>query len=68
MKELKYNAVEEWRAHYINYAAFKRLIYGEEKRKFGDNERMVPGATPFWTACQGGSAGRQVKPRSDLTP
>ena len=35
-KELKYNAVEEWRAYYVNYAAFKRIIYGEEKRRFGE--------------------------------
>ena len=35
-KELKYNAVEEWRNHYVNYAAFKRIIYGEEKRRFGE--------------------------------
>ena len=42
-KELKYNAVEEWRSYYINYAAFKRLIYGEEKRRFGELGTAHPG-------------------------
>ena len=32
-KELKLNAVEEWRSAYINYSALKKIIYGEEKRQ-----------------------------------
>ena len=32
-KELKYNAIEEWRAHYVKYAQLKKLIYGEEKQQ-----------------------------------
>ena len=32
-KELKYNAIEEWRAHYVKYAQLKKLIYGEEKHQ-----------------------------------
>ena len=32
-KELKYNAIEEWRTQYVKYAQLKKLIYGEEKQQ-----------------------------------
>ncbi|KAK9798599.1 hypothetical protein WJX73_006781 [Symbiochloris irregularis] len=42
-KELRYNAVEDWRAHYVNYGAFKKLIYGEEKRRVSELGTAVSG-------------------------
>ena len=62
-KELKYNAIEEWRAHYVKYAQLKKLIYGEEKqqvaktttsgRKSGDKKtnKILPHCS-CCTCCQ----------------
>ena len=43
-KELKYNAIEEWRAHYVNYAQLKKLIYGEEKHQVAKTTSRKSGA------------------------